>query len=163
MTKLPAKIARSIVRYESQAGVLRLWTQGLSRSERNRRVVPGKWTVQELAVHMLDSDLAATHRMRRIAAEDLPLLIAYDESAFVKHLPYAAADIGQVCDLFELNRRFTAGWLRALPAKAFSRLGVHNQRGKLSLAQMVTLYADHVTHHEPYLREKRRKLRKPLG
>ena len=34
--------------------------------------VPGKWSVQQLVMHMLDSDLVAGERMKRIIAEPRP-------------------------------------------------------------------------------------------
>ena len=162
MSQTP-EIAARIDQFESQATVLQHWIQGLSPAELTSRPVPGKWTVQELVVHMLDSDIAAGHRMRRIAAEQLPLLIAYDENAFAANLHYHAADLSQVADLFRLNRLFTASWLRTVPAADFARTGVHNHRGTLSLIDMLGLYIRHVTHHQTFLVEKRSVLGKPLA
>ena len=112
----------------------------------------------ENAVHLLDSDLASTHRMRRIVAEECPLLVAYDENAFIARLPSADADLVEVLDLFEANRRFTARWLRSLPAEAFSRVGIHTQRGKVTLLQIVEIYSNHVGHHLEFVAQKRRNL-----
>ena len=58
------------------------WTAGLSPSDLNAAPIPGKWSVQQCVLHVLDSDLIASHRMKRIIAEDNPLLIAYDETRF---------------------------------------------------------------------------------
>jgi hypothetical protein len=38
---------------------------------------------------------------------------------------------------------------------------VHNERGKLTLPQMVAGYIDHLEHHLRFLREKRKALGKP--
>jgi hypothetical protein len=112
----------------------------------------------ENAVHLLDSDLASTHRKRRIVAEENPLLVAYDENAFIARLPATQANIAEVLDTFEANRRFTARWLRTLPFEAFARTGIHTQRGKVSLLQVVEIYANHVDHHLKFVMEKRRNL-----
>ena len=112
----------------------------------------------ENAVHLVDSDLASTHRMRRIVAEECPLLVAYDENAFIAKLPSSEADLAEVLDLFEANRRFTARWLRSLPAEAFGRVGVHTQRGKVSLLEIAHIYANHVDHHLVFVAQKRRNL-----
>ena len=61
-------------------------------------------------------------------------------------------------DLFEANRRFTARWLRTLPGEAFARTGIHTQRGKVTLQQIVEIYANHVDHHLKFVAEKRRNL-----
>lgn len=152
-----------IAAFEQGGGVVATWIQGLSSAERVARPVPGTWTVQELCVHVLDSDLAAGHRMRRVVAEDTPLLIAYDESAFAARLRYHDADLDQVAELFRLHRRFTAAWLRTVEAKDFARAGVHNQRGKVVLWEWIGLYIDHLAHHEPFLLAKRQALGKPIA
>jgi len=152
-----------IAAYEARADIPARAIQGLTPEQLNAHPVPGTWSIQQIVVHLLDSDLAATHRMRRIAAEDLPLLIAYDESRMAERLAYDRADPALVAKLFELNRRFTAQWLRTLPPPAFDREGIHNQVGKFSLARLVQMYTDHVDHHLKFLRDKRAKLGAPLA
>jgi uncharacterized damage-inducible protein DinB len=148
----------AIASYESGPAKLREACAGLATAALNRRIGPGEWSIMENAVHLLDSDLASTHRMRRIVAEENPLLVAYDENAFIARLPCERDDLAEVLDLFEANRRFTARWLRTLPTDAFSRTGIHTQRGKVTLLQIVEIYANHVDHHLRFVAEKRRNL-----
>ena len=144
--------------YESGPAKLREACSGLGAAALNRRIGPGEWSIMENAVHLLDSDLASTHRMRRIVAEENPLLVSYDENAFIARLPCDRDDLAEVLDLFEANRRFTARWLRTLPTEAFLRTGIHTQRGKVTLLQIVEIYANHVDHHLRFVAEKRRNL-----
>jgi len=151
-------IEAAIASYESGPAKLRAACAGLDGPSLNRRIGPGEWSIMENAVHLLDSDLASTHRKRRIVAEDRPLLVAYDENAFIAKLPSDLADLAEVLDLFEANRRFTARWLRSLPNEAFARTGVHTQRGMVTLLQVVEIYANHVDHHLAFVAAKRRNL-----
>ncbi|MFM7134456.1 MAG: DinB family protein, partial [Planctomycetota bacterium] len=123
--------------YESGPAKLRAACAGLTAAQLNTRIGPGAWSVQENAVHLLDSDLACTHRMRRIVAEENPLLVSYDENAFIAKLPSGLNDIDEVLDLFEANRRFTARWLRTLAPEAFARTGIHTQRGEVTLLRIL--------------------------
>ena len=148
-------IEAAIASYESGPAKLRAACAGLDAAQLNRRIGPGEWSILENAVHLLDSDLASTHRKRRIVAEESPLLVAYDENAFIARLPSDRADLAEVLDLFEANRRFTARWLRTLPPEAFERTGVHTQRGKVTLLQIVQIYAHHVDHHLAFVAKKR--------
>lgn len=152
-----------IDRYENQADVPRRAIEWLSAEDLNAHPVPGTWSIQRLIVHLLESDLVSTHRMRRIAAERTPLLIAYDETAMAETLGYEHEDLRLITDLFEKNRRWTAAWLRRMPDETFERRGVHNQSGLVTLARVVQSYVDHVDHHMRFLREKRERLGKPLG
>jgi uncharacterized damage-inducible protein DinB len=149
-------------RYAAGAGVPGQWIKGLTREDLAAVPVPGKWSVQQLIQHVLDSDLIASHRMKRIIAEENPLLISYDETRFAQKLGYDKLDPQLACDLFRLNRELTAQILRQQPESAFERTGIHNERGRMSLRECVELYVEHLEHHKPFLVEKRERLGKPL-
>ncbi|MFZ9915284.1 MAG: DinB family protein, partial [Phycisphaerales bacterium] len=151
-----SEILDAIATYETGPARLRAACGGLSRDKLNTRIGPGEWSIQENAVHILDSDLASTHRMRRIVAEENPLLVSYDENAFVARIPSADADLEEVLALLEANRRFTSRWLRTLPDEAFARTGIHTQRGKVSLLEIVRIYGRHIDHHLVFVEGKRR-------
>lgn len=154
---------RSLIdRYAAGAREPSRWAQGLTREELNATPVPGKWSVQQVVLHVLDSDLIASHRMKRIIAEDMPLLISYDETKFAAALFYDRMDPAKACELFALNRELTADVLRAVPDTAFERAGIHNQYGKMTLEQVVQGYVRHLEHHVTFVAEKRRLLGKPL-
>jgi uncharacterized damage-inducible protein DinB len=147
---------RSIVeQYAAGAKKLRASIAGLSREQLAAFPIPGTWSIAQIVVHVWDSDAAATHRMKRIAAEETPLIIAYDETAFTKTLRYHDMDLGRVCSLFELNREHTAELLRLLPDEAFDRKGVHNQRGIVTLGGLVKGYVEHLEHHLGFVERKR--------
>jgi hypothetical protein len=93
--------------------------------------------------------------MKRIAAEETPLIIAYDETAFTRTLRYHEMDLDRVCSLFELNREHSAEMLRLLPDEAFERKGVHNQRGVVTLGGLVKGYVEHLEHHLGFVARKR--------
>ncbi len=44
---------------------------------------------------------AATHRMGRIAAEELPLLVSYDEDAFIARLTSDQIDMPNICEVHQ--------------------------------------------------------------
>ena len=136
---LPAEIEASLASYERGATALRAACAGLPPALANRRIGPGEWSIQEVATHLLDSDLASTHRMRRIVAESDPLLVSYDENAFIARLPSERLELGEILAAFEANRRFTARWLRTLAPADFARTGIHTQRGKVTLAEIEPL------------------------
>ena len=52
--------------------------------------------------------------------------------------------------------------LRRLPEASASRFGIHSERGKVTLLELLKGYADHLDHHLKFLYEKRRALGKPM-
>lgn len=139
--------------------------KGLSRQDLNwipKDPALGKWTIQQLVIHLMDSHLIGADRMKRIIAEDNPTLIGYDENRFVKNLFPEKLDAALACEVFRGNQLLMAEILRQLPDSAFARSGNHNERGRLTLEQFVRDYANHVEHHLKFLRAKRKALGKPL-
>lgn len=148
--------------YVRQAGILPAAIKGLSSSELNAHPVPNTWSIRQIVMHLMDSDLIASDRMKRIIAEDNPTLIGFDESAFAAKLFYNQLDAVMAADVFFKNRLLTGEILYRLPPEAFSRAGTHNQRGRVTLESLVKMYVQHLDHHMKFLKHKRQLLGKPL-
>src|SRR5271155_600807 len=116
---------------------LRRAVADLSPEQLRTRPIPGKWSTLEVVCHLVDSDQAWCHRMKRVIAEERPLLIGYDESRFTAALPYHEADLEEELALLEGMRRQMARTLRAQPESAWSRTGVHSERGLVTLTEML--------------------------
>ena len=151
-----------IDRYVNEATDLGKSIAGLSKVDLLAFPVPGTWSIQQIVIHMLDSDLVGADRMKRVIAENNPLLLGYDESKFAARLHYQDLDPQLACDIFCKNRQLMADILRRLPDEAFQRTGIHTERGKETLADLVEIYVGHLQHHLKFIREKRKLLGKPL-
>jgi uncharacterized damage-inducible protein DinB len=135
---------------------------GLSRGDLAALPVPRTWSIQQIVLHLMDSDLISSDRMKRVIAEENPTLIGFDETAFARGLFYEALDAGLAAEIFAKNRRLTAEILRRVPDEAFNRFGTHSERGRVTLTQLVQGMVDHLEHHLRLLLDKRRLLGKPL-
>lgn len=154
---------RSLIeRYAKGAEVPGRAIAGLTREQMNSFPVPGTWSIQQIIMHLMDSDLISGDRMKRIIAEDNPLILSYDETRFAQRLQYDRMDPVLACELFARNRAMIASLLRALPDDVFARTGVHSQRGRITLEQLVQTYVDHLEHHMKFLLQKRRLLGVPM-
>jgi len=140
---------------------LRRAVAGLDAEQLRARPVPGKWSTLEVVCHLADSDQVWCHRMKRVIAEERPLLIGYDETRFTAALPYHEADLEEELTLIEAMRRELARILRGLPDSAWSRTGVHNERGLVTLEEMLRAEVEHVPHHLTHVLEKRKALGLP--
>jgi uncharacterized damage-inducible protein DinB len=137
---------------------LRRAVADLSPDQLRARPVPGRWSTLEVVCHLVDSEQVWCHRLKRVIAEDRPLLIGYDETRFTAALPYHEADLEEELALMERMRKQMARILRGLPDSAWSRTGVHNERGLMTLEEMVRVEAEHVPHHLAHIVAKRKAL-----
>jgi hypothetical protein len=115
----------------------------------------GKWSIQQVVLHCMDSDLIATDRIKRMIAEDNPTLIGYDENKFAQNLFYNEQPAEQAVQIVDLNRKLFANVLRRLPPQAFERKGTHNERGVVTAGGYLKSMVDHLDHHIGFIHKKR--------
>jgi len=147
-----------IEQYEAGGGELRAAVDGLSPDALPAFPVPGTWSIQQIVHHLVDSDLIHADRMKRIIAEENPQLIGFDESKFAANLHYHQQSVNDGITIFDLNRRNFARVLRQLPDLAFDRVGTHNERGPMTLADLLSDTVDHLSHHLKFIAQKRKML-----
>jgi hypothetical protein len=162
LTDGPVDYAALIDDYERGADLLPRALDGLSRDDLLAYPIPGTWSIQEIAIHLMDSDLIGADRMKRTIAEERPSLLGYDENAFVKNLRYDQQDVDAAAAIFATNRKLFATVLRTLPSEAFARVGIHSENGPEPLERQIKKYVKHLEHHLTFLLKKRALLGKPL-
>lgn len=106
------------------------------------------WSVHEIVGHLADNEFVFGSRVRFVASEDRPLLPAYDEKRFVAGLGLDRATLEDLFDAWVAARAANVHLLDRLPESAWSRIGVHAERGELSLMQLVVGAAGHDRVHE---------------
>jgi len=160
---LPADITaltdrQAMERFVAGAEAPRRAIAGLSSVLLNSVPVPGAWSIQQIVLHLMDTDLIAAYRMKRIIAEDRPKLELYDENAFAQHLYYERMDAKVACEIFRGNRLLMGRLLTALPDEAFLRTALHPEMGEMSLSRFVRLYVKHLEHHMSFVTRKLERL-----
>jgi hypothetical protein len=154
---------RSIIdEYEKGGDDLRMAVRGLEHHDLVAFPVHGSWSIQQIVIHLVDSDLILADRMKRVIAEENPALIGFDESRFAKSLHYHDQSVDDAVTIFELNRRNFGKVLHKLPDDAFSRIGTHNERGPLKLSDLLHGAVSHLKHHLKFIVDKREKLGKMM-
>lgn len=146
--------------YAAEAPELAKSIAGLTRDDLLAFPVPGTWSIQQIVLHIADADLVIADRMKRVIAEDNPTLLGFDQTKFTARLHYEEQDALLACDLFAKNRQAIVALLRLLKDEDFNRAGTHNERGRMTLADLVSGASGHFQHHMKFLREKRELVQK---
>src|SRR3954453_8449190 len=94
-----------IEQYEHGGDRLREGGQGLTHEDLPALPVPGTWSIQQIIIHLLDSDLVLSDRMKRVIAEEKPSLLAFDENRWAKQLAYDFRPAEDAIAMFVLNRK----------------------------------------------------------
>jgi hypothetical protein len=154
MASLPGLIEE----YLAGPKTLRQAVTGMSREHLMARPVAGKWSTMEVVCHLADFEPIGADRMKRIIAEDKPTLLGADEQRLAAALSYHDRDLEEELTIIEKTRSQMARILRKLPPEALNRTGNHNERGQLTLEQMLGSMIKHIPHHVKFIGEKRKSL-----
>ena len=144
-----------IDRFALGADLLNYATQGLSDDQLKARPGPGAWSIAELCNHLLDSDLVAADRMKRVIAEHEPVLLNYEENDWIARLNSQELPTAEAVALFVANRKWMTRILRNCQESDWTRWGTHSVAGKQTLTDLVVKYVHHVDSHLRFLYGKR--------
>ena len=73
--------------------------------------------------------------------------------SYVGNLSYSKRNLDNAIELFRLLRKSTAELFEDLTEEAWQRSGIHDQRGRMSLTDVLQVYADHSDDHIAQIRK----------
>ena len=144
-------------RFRRGAELIAVATTGASNVEMDFQPAANAWSVRMICCHVADSEIVGSYRFRSVIAEENPTLPGYDEKSWAANLDYRRRRISQALDTFRHVRAESYDLLKALPEAAFSRTGVHSERGPLTLLDLLRTYAEHAENHARQIMNTRRK------
>jgi hypothetical protein len=101
------------------------------------RPIPNKWSIKEIMCHLRDMEREAyLARYQRILGEDNPWMQNIDQDRLAYERDYINQDARQALDEFKQLRDETVRLLDSVPSEAWSRAGVHEIDGPISLEQL---------------------------
>ena len=111
------------------------------------RPAPGKWSVQEVAVHCADSEANAHMRVRYLLAEPEPLIIGYDQDRWATTLDYHAHPMPLALATIRAVRANTVPLLERLTDADWRKAGRHTEHGAYGMEQWLVAYGEHLEVH----------------
>lgn len=153
-----SEVRRLIEDYAAGPQRLRESVAGLSAEQLRTRVAPGKWSILEVVCHVTDAELVYADRLKRILAENEPLLPAMDPDQFADRLAYDRRDLDEELTLVTAIRGQIAGLLETLQPTDFTRMGRHSADGPLTFRTFLERITNHIPHHVRFIEEKKQTL-----
>jgi len=109
--------------------------------------IPGKWSAREIVHHLGDSESTGGFRLRKLLAEDNPVIEAYNEAEFARKLKYNERDMAPALEAFRLARVTTQQVLALMTEADWAREGTHTESGRYTAENWLTIYAKHAHNH----------------
>lgn len=129
-------------------GALERRIRELPRAVATRRPAPGKWSIAEIVAHLADAELAMGWRLRSMLATPGVALAWWDQDQWASRLGYAARPVGESAAFFRALRMANLHLLVGVPRRWWDACtGVHEVRGRQTVAEFVALEAAHDLNH----------------
>ncbi|RWY50381.1 DinB family protein [Mucilaginibacter gilvus] len=109
------------------------------------RYAPGKWSIKETLVHIIDDERIFAYRALRFARNEQQSLIGFDQDAYAKYSGADKRDLDNIFEEYEAVRNATIALFNGLPEEAFDRMG--HGTGTANDATVRAL-AHHIAGHE---------------
>lgn len=110
------------------------------------RYAPGKWSVRQVAGHLIDAERVFGYRALCLARGEKAALPGFDENDYVAHASFEAHPLAEFADEFESIRRSHLLMLRHVAPEAWDRKGIANGN-EISVRALAYVMAGHARHH----------------
>jgi hypothetical protein len=142
-------------RYATGADDVDAALDGVTSADLDRRPTGDAWTVREIVHHLADSESMAYIRLRRLIAEDDPVIAGYDEPEWARRLHYDRP-IEPSLAVLHAVRAASYQLLGTLTSDEWARTGTHSESGGYDVDRWLAIYADHSHDHAAQIRRARR-------
>ena len=122
-------------------------TRRLGKKEMRRRPAPGNWSIGEILAHLADAEVVGSWRIRQVLGADATPIQAYDQNVWAKTFRYEDRDPKQSLKVFRVLRENNLSLLKSVPRQLWENHGIHAERGKETIAQIVRMFAGHDLNH----------------
>lgn len=115
------------------------------------------WTIRQHLIHLVDSEANNFIRIRSCVAQPYSRVFVIQEDSWTKNLENRKEDVASFVELFASLRTVISAFLSTLPESYFEERyfirEYKNETAKITLGEIVEMYADHVAFHLDYIRQ----------
>lgn len=134
----------------NQIGETLALLRGLPASSSTYRYAPGKWSVNEVAGHMIDSERIFTGRALRFGRNDPTPIPGFEQDDYVRNSSFDAYPLSELASELEAVRQSTVFLFRHMNEEAWTRRGIANN-AEVSVRALAFIIAGHELHHREIL------------
>ncbi|MFA6468325.1 MAG: DinB family protein [Bacteroidota bacterium] len=145
LSNLEGKDSLSILKTTPQK--IKRLISGVTKKKLSVQSEPGKWTVAEIVAHLADTEIVLGWRYRSIVEKNGVTLQPFEQDDWAKHGKYAQSNVEEMLELYAVVRKANVRFLLGLNKEQWQQYGMHQERGKETIAHLVNLEAGHDLNH----------------
>lgn len=127
--------------------------RSIPESKGEFRYAPGKWSIKELLVHMIDFERIFAYRALRFSRKDKTPLPGFEENDYAPEANAHARSLKEIADQMERLRQTTIDLFEGFTPEMLQRKGIAST-SELSVVNLGFIIPGHETHHRKVLQER---------
>jgi len=139
---------------EANFHAVKRFIYGLPPQKLLYRYRPGKWSIKEILVHIIDDERIFSYRALRFARGEQLHLIGFNQDSYAVHSQADSRHLDSIFEEYEAVRRATIALFKGLPEEALDRMGhgsgTFNDATVRALAYHI---GGHEQHHINFIKE----------
>ena len=126
---------------------------GVTDERASRAYGPGKWTLKESLLHVIDAERVFTYRLLRVARGDTTALPGFEQDDWVPHSGANDRSVASLLLEFASVRAATLQLMDSLTSAAWARRGTASGK-EVTARALAYICAGHELHHQRIFRER---------
>lgn len=118
----------------------------LNESEIDYRYAPGKWSIKEVLIHIIDTERIFNYRALRFARKDKTPLPGFEQDDYINNTDWINYPIKSLIEEYELVRKHTIALFNNMTEEMYNQSGISNEMN-LSVRAIPFIIAGHEGHH----------------
>ena len=157
MSETPQQYTARIISYVNGKNPLALQSTTAKKLERlihrvpaakvHKRPALNKWSINEIIAHLAEGEIVGAFRLRFILGSPGAAILAFDQDKWVTAGHYDQRDPRKSLEQFRVLREANLALLKSLTSTQWKLHGIHSERGRESIEQMVRMFAGHDINH----------------
>ncbi|MFE5321782.1 DinB family protein [Paenibacillus sp. NPDC056579] len=136
----------SIRTYRDTSALIKERVAGLTEEQLEWKPAPDKWSIKEVAAHLVDSSLVHSVRIRKIVAESAPPLLQYDQDAWVTTSKANQTSLDDILTAFEAILAYNVLFYERLTVQDWLKKGINSDK-EISVSDLFHGFIKHVNTH----------------
>ncbi len=126
---------------------------GIPAQKGSYKYAAGKWTINELVLHLIDSEVIFAGRALRIARGDKTPLPGFEQDDYVRNSFADYRELSELIEIFKHTRDLSIALFRSFPQQLETNIG-HASGSDVSLRALAFIISGHTLHHLDILKER---------
>ncbi|MCZ2483285.1 DinB family protein [Aquirufa nivalisilvae] len=138
---------------DNQSKKIQSLYQNLSPEQWTFAYAPGKWTLQQLLGHLVDTERILTYRTLCISRGEQQSLPGFDENTYLENAHYENQNTDLILQQYILTRQATTALLKSFSPEQWNTMGTANGNS-VSVRAISWMIAGHEKHHLGIMKER---------